>query len=77
VSSPTIQSILIKHELGTKFQRLLQLEEHAASEGFELTPEQVRAVERANPAFRERHIESSRPGELLAADTFFVGTFKG
>lgn len=77
VSSPTIQSILIKHELGTRFQRLLKLEAQAAEEGFELTPEQIRAVEKANPCFRERHIESSRPGELLAADTFFVGTFKG
>jgi hypothetical protein len=77
VSSPTIQSILIKHEMGTRFQRLLKLEDQAATEGFELTPEQIRAVEKANPAFRERHIESTRPGELLAADTFFVGSFKG
>jgi hypothetical protein len=77
VSSPTIQSILIKHEMGTRFQRLLKLEEQAAAEGFELTPEQIRTVEKANPAFRERHIESSRPGELLAADTFYVGQFKG
>jgi transposase InsO family protein len=77
VSSPTIQSILIKHELGTRFQRLLKLEAQAAEEGFELAPDQVRAIEKANPCFRERHIESSRPGELLAADTFFVGSFKG
>jgi transposase InsO family protein len=77
VSSPTIQSILIKHEMGTRFQRLLTLEEQAAAEGFELTPEQIRAVEKANPALRERHSESSRPGELLAADTFYVGQFKG
>lgn len=77
VSSPTIQAILIKHELGTRFQRLLKLEERVAEEGFELAPDQVRAIEKANPCFRERHIESSRPGELLAADTFFVGHFKG
>jgi transposase InsO family protein len=81
VSSPTIpsilMSILIKHEMGTKLHRLFKLEERAAATGFELTAEQVRAVERANPCFRERHIESSRPGELLAADTFFVGSFKG
>jgi transposase InsO family protein len=77
VSSPTIQSILITHEMGTRFQRLLKLDAQAAEEGFELTPEQIRAVEKANPCFRERHIESSRPGELLAADTFCVGTFKG
>jgi hypothetical protein len=77
VSSPTIQSLLSKHELGTRFQRLLKLEDRAAEEGFALTPEQMRAVEQANPAFRERHSESSRPGELLAADPCFVGSFKG
>jgi transposase InsO family protein len=37
----------------------------------------VAAIERANPCFRERHVESSRPGELLAQDTFFVGHLKG
>ena len=77
VSSPTIQSILIKHERGSKLQRLFKLEAQAAEEGFELSGEQIRAIEKANPCFRERHIESSRPGEFLAADTFYVGQFKG
>jgi transposase InsO family protein len=27
--------------------------------------------------FRERHVESSRPGELLSQDTFCVGRLKG
>lgn len=34
-------------------------------------------IEKANPCFRERHVESSRPGELLAQDTFFVGHLRG
>jgi transposase InsO family protein len=42
-----------------------------------LSPEQVAFLEKLNPCFRERHVESSRPGELLCQDTFFVGTFKG
>jgi transposase InsO family protein len=42
-----------------------------------LSAEQEAAIEKANPCFRERHVESSRPGELLSADTFFVGQFKG
>ena len=29
------------------------------------------------PCFRERHVESAAPGELLSADTFFVGSLKG
>ena len=77
VSSPTIQSILLKHDMGTKFDRLLRLEERAAAEPFELSAEQTAALEGANPCYRERHVESGRPGELLSQDTFFVGHFKG
>jgi transposase InsO family protein len=77
VSSPTIQSILIKHQMGTKFERLLRLEERSAADPIELSPEQITQIEHANPCYRERHVESSRPGELLSQDTFFVGTFKG
>lgn len=77
VSSPTIQNILIKNQMGTKFERLLKLEEKASQKAIELTPEQVAQIERNNPCFRERHVESSRPGELLSQDTFYVGTLKG
>jgi transposase InsO family protein len=77
VSSPTIQSILIKHGMASKFDRLLKLQEQVATESFEPSTEQIQQIEKANPSFRERHIESSRPGELLAQDTFFVGIFKG
>jgi transposase InsO family protein len=77
ISSPTVQSILIKNNLGSRYERLMKLEEKAAHEAIELTPEQVAQIEKANPCYRERHIESSQPGELLAQDTFFVGTLKG
>lgn len=77
VSSPTIQKILIKHNLGSKYQRWLKIEEKHLTEGLELTAEQIQKIERYNPCFRERHVESSRPGELLAQDTFQVGTMKG
>jgi len=77
VSAPTIQAILNKHELGSRYARLLKLESQAYQHEIELTPEQVAWIEKANPCFRERHVESSRPGELLCADTFFVGTLKG
>jgi hypothetical protein len=65
VSSPTIQSILIKHAMGTKFDRLLKLEAQAATEPIELSAEQLAAIEAANPCFRERHVESGAPGQLL------------
>jgi transposase InsO family protein len=77
VSSPTVQDILIKHGMGKRYERLLKLEEKAAQEALALTAEQVALIEKNNPCFRERHVESSRPGELLSQDTFYVGRLKG
>jgi transposase InsO family protein len=77
VSSPTIQDILAKNGMGKRYERLLKLEARAAQEALELTPEQVALIEKNNPCFRERHVESSRPGELLSQDTFYVGRLKG
>ncbi len=77
VSAPTIQGILNKHEMGSRYERLLKLEARALQEAVELTPQQVVWLEKANPSFRERHVESSRPGELLCQDTFYVGRLKG
>lgn len=77
VSAPTVQAILAKHGMGRRYERWLKLEEKSRGEKIPLNAEQIRAIERANPCFRERHIESSRPGELFAQDTFFVGTIKG
>jgi transposase InsO family protein len=37
----------------------------------------VAFLEKLNPCFRERHVESGKPGELLSADTFMVGSLKG
>jgi transposase InsO family protein len=77
VSAITIQKILNDKGLGTRHERWLALERRNAEEPIELTPEQVAFLERLNPCFRERHVESSRPGELLSADTFMVGTLEG
>jgi len=77
VSGPTIQNILARNGMATMYDRLLKLEEKVASELIELTAEQVALIEKANPCYRERHVESNRPGEVLAQDTFFVGHLKG
>jgi transposase InsO family protein len=77
VSSPTIQNLLIKKGMASRYDRLLKLEQRAATEKLDLTAEQIRAIEKANPCFRERHVESKRPGQLLAQDTFYVGHLKG
>jgi len=77
VSSVTIQKILNKHDLGTRYHRWLALERRHAEGGIRLTPEQIAFIEKQNPCFRERHVESSRPGELLSQVTFYVGRLKG
>ncbi len=77
VSGPTIQGILAKQGLGSKYERLLRLEERALEEGIALTPEQVALVEKANPCYPRaaRRVQPARrvalPGHV------FVGVFKG
>jgi len=56
---------------------MLRLEKSVREQAFELSDEQIRALERFSPEFRERHIETSHTGDLVAVDTFFVGTLKG
>src|SRR5919106_174684 len=75
LSAITIQKILNDKGLGTRHERWLALERTNAERAIELSPEQAAFLEKLNPCFRERHVESSRPGELLSADTFMVDTF--
>ena len=77
LSAVTVQNILNRNGLGSRYERLLKLEEKALREGLTLTAEQAELIEKANPVFKERHVESSRPGELLCQDTFYVGQLKG
>jgi transposase len=70
VSAITVQKILNDQGLGTRHERWLALERRNAEQAIELSTEQVAFLEELNPCFRERHVESERPGELLAADTF-------
>ena len=76
VSAITIQKILNQHEKGTRYHRWLKLEAKYGEKDIELTPEQVLFMEKQNPIFRERHVESSCPGELLSQDTIYVGYLK-
>ncbi len=63
--------------MASRYERLLKLEERVLETKIELTVEQVKAIEKANPCFRERHVESEAPGQLLSQDTFYVGFLKG
>ena len=76
LSAVTIQKILTDNGLGTRIDRWLALETANAGKVIEITSEQAAFLEKLNPCFRERHVESSSPGELLSADTFFVGSLR-
>jgi len=77
VSAGEVHNVWLCNNLESGIKRLLVLEKKNREEGFELTDEQIRLLEKNSPEFRERHIQSSRPGELLCQDTFYVGRIKG
>lgn len=77
VSSGGVRGVWSRHNLLSRFERLLRLEKHAGRKQIKLTEDQIRLLERFSPEFRERHIHVSYTGELVAVDTFFVGTLKG
>jgi len=77
VSSGGVRGVWGRHNLITKHERLLWLEQTVAKRRLKLSDEQVRLLERFSPEFRERHIETRYTGDLVAVDTFFVGTLKG
>jgi transposase InsO family protein len=77
VSSSGVRGVWSRHGLRGRHDRLLRLERATAERAVRLTDEQVAALERFSPEFRERHIEAHFTGDLVAVDTFFVGHFKG
>ena len=77
VSPSTVRNIWLKEDMETRYKRLLRLEEDRNGQDIELTEEQIKLLEKANPCFRERKVESPYPGYLLCQDTFLVGTLKG
>ena len=56
VSPSTVRNIWVKEGLETRYKRILKLEEERG--GIDLTEEQIRLIEKANPCFRERKVES-------------------
>jgi transposase InsO family protein len=77
VSASGVRGVWLRHDLETRTKRLLRLERSASDTTFVLSDEQVRLLERHSVDFRCRHVEATRPGELLNQDTFFWGTLKG
>ena len=77
VSPSTVRNIWLKEDMETRYKRLLRLEEEKSGQDVALSEEQIKLLEKANPCFRERNVESPYPGYLLSQDTFLVGTLKG
>ena len=77
VSSGGVRGVWIRNDLQTRHHRLLRLEETVRKRKIKLNEEQIQALERFDPEYRERHIEVNATGELVAVDTFFAGTLKG
>jgi transposase InsO family protein len=77
ISPSGVRYVWLRHDLETRTKRLLRLEQEAHKSTFVLSAEQIRLLERHSTDVRCRHIEVSRPGELLNQDTFYWGTLKG
>ena len=77
VSPSGVRGVWIRHDIATRHKRLLRLEKQTHDDTFILTEAQIALLERHSVDFRCRHVESSRPGELLNQDTFFWGSLKG
>ena len=60
-----------------RYKRLMRLERGAREETFALSVDQIVLLERHSADFRLRHVQASRPGELLNQDTFYWGSLKG
>ncbi len=77
VSASGVRGVWLRHDLETRTKRLLRLERAAQQDTFILSEQQIQLLERHSVDFRCRHVEASRPGELLNQDTFYWGTLKG
>ena len=72
-----VRGVWLRHGIETRYKRLMRLEQHAQGDTVVLSDAQIRLLERHSVDFRCRHVEASRPGELLNQDTFYWGTLKG
>jgi transposase InsO family protein len=72
-----VRGVWSRHGLETRYKRLMRLEAEARADTYLLSEAQIKLLERHSTDFRLRHVEASRPGELLNQDTFYWGTMKG
>jgi transposase InsO family protein len=76
IAPSTVYRTLRRVGLGTRRERLGILEHHSARRAgllTERTRRRLRQAQRQAP----RHVEASRPGELVCLDCFYIGQLKG
>ncbi len=76
MSASAIYNILVKHQMGTKKERLAKIIEMYSDHLEDLSPEQMEALKKYDPWFQERQIRGKHPGDLLAQDTIFIGFYR-
>ena len=72
-----VRGVWARHQLETRYKRLMRLEQVAQGDTYVLSETQIKLLEQHSVDYRCRHVEASRPGELLNQDTFHWGTLKG
>ena len=77
VSAGGVRGVFSRNSMITRYERLLALENRVRKQKIQLSDEQIKLLERFDPEFKERHIKVDYTGDLVAVDTFFVGTLKG
>lgn len=76
VSHFGVRGVWLRHDLKTRYKRLLRLEAEAQEQIFVLSDGQIPQLERHSHECRMRHVETSAPGELLNQDTFYWAQLK-
>ena len=71
------RGIWMRDDLQTRHHRLLRLKETVQKRKIKLSEEQIQALERFDPEYREGHIQLNVKGETVAVDIFVAGTLKG
>ena len=77
ISAGGVHGVWVRNDLETRMKRLMRLEREARNDDVILSEKQIQLLEKHSCEFRCRHVESSRPGELLSQDTFYWGSLKG
>jgi transposase InsO family protein len=73
-----VRGVWQRHNLETRYKRLMRLEQTSREDTtFVLSERHIALLERHSVDFRLRHVEAEKPGELLNQDTFYWGTLKG